>query len=115
MIEMRIGQGFDVHRYDPDRPLMLCGEHLEGEIGLSGHSDADVLLHAIGDAILGALGLEDIGHHFPDDDPAYALSRYDWVELRGVRDRNAVAALQRRGLDLGEAEAITLAQEGAGC
>lgn len=57
--------GFDVHRYDPDRPLYLGGVHLEGEVGLAGHSDADVLLHALVDAILGALGLGDIGQHFP--------------------------------------------------
>jgi 2-C-methyl-D-erythritol 2,4-cyclodiphosphate synthase len=68
---MRIGHGFDVHRLVPDRPLILGGVTIPYEYGLLGHSDADVLLHAVSDAILGALGLGDIGRHFPDTDPAY--------------------------------------------
>ncbi|NJC87858.1 MAG: 2-C-methyl-D-erythritol 2,4-cyclodiphosphate synthase [Desulfuromonas sp.] len=68
---MRIGHGFDVHRLVPDRPLILGGVTVPWHLGLLGHSDADVLLHAICDAILGALGLGDIGRHFPDTDPAY--------------------------------------------
>ena len=60
-----VGSGFDVHRFDPERPLYIGGLHLPGEPGLAGHSDADVLLHALVDAILGALGLGDIGQHFP--------------------------------------------------
>jgi 2-C-methyl-D-erythritol 2,4-cyclodiphosphate synthase len=68
---MRIGHGFDVHRLVPDRPLILGGVTIPYEHGLLGHSDADVLLHAVSDAILGALGLGDIGQHFPDTDPAY--------------------------------------------
>lgn len=68
---IRVGQGFDVHRYsdDPDRALMLGGCRFEGERGLVGHSDADVPAHAAADALLGAAGLGDIGQHFPDDDP----------------------------------------------
>jgi len=69
---MRIGHGFDVHRLVSDRPLIIGGVKIEFELGLLGHSDADVLLHAICDAILGALGLGDIGRHFPDSDSAYA-------------------------------------------
>ncbi|MBF0176718.1 MAG: 2-C-methyl-D-erythritol 2,4-cyclodiphosphate synthase [Magnetococcales bacterium] len=68
---MRIGQGFDVHAWVEGRPLMLGGVHIPHTQGLLGHSDADVLLHAICDALLGAAGLGDIGHHFPDTDPAY--------------------------------------------
>lgn len=68
---MRIGHGFDVHRLVPDRPLVLGGVTIPHEYGLLGHSDADVLLHAVSDAILGALALGDIGQHFPDTDPAY--------------------------------------------
>jgi 2-C-methyl-D-erythritol 2,4-cyclodiphosphate synthase len=69
---MRVGIGYDVHPFGKGRRLMLGGVHIEGEEGLSGHSDGDVLLHAITDAILGASGLGDIGQHFPSDDPAYA-------------------------------------------
>ena len=65
---MRIGQGFDVHRIRAGRPLKLCGSMLPGEAGLDGHSDADVGLHAVTDAILGALARGDIGEHFPDSD-----------------------------------------------
>jgi len=62
----RIGQGWDSHRIEPGRPLILGGVHIPSEFGLAGHSDADVLFHAVTDAILGALGLGDIGMHFPD-------------------------------------------------
>jgi 2-C-methyl-D-erythritol 2,4-cyclodiphosphate synthase len=65
---IRIGHGFDVHRLVPDRPLVLGGVTIPYEYGLHGHSDADVLLHAVSDAILGALGLGDIGRYFPDTD-----------------------------------------------
>ncbi len=69
---MRIGHGYDVHRLVPDRPLILGGVRLEYPLGLLGHSDADVLTHAIMDALLGAAALGDIGKHFPDADPLYA-------------------------------------------
>ena len=65
------GFGFDVHRYDAQRPLVLGGVSLPDEPGLAGHSDADVLLHALVDALLGAVGAGDIGEHFPPSDPAY--------------------------------------------
>ena len=68
---MRIGMGYDVHRLVPDRDLILGGVKIGYEFGLLGHSDADVLLHAIMDAVLGAAALGDIGKHFPDTDPAY--------------------------------------------
>ena len=67
----RVGQGFDVHALVADRPLIIGGVTIPHERGLQGHSDADVLLHAVTDAVLGAAGLGDIGRHFPDTDPAF--------------------------------------------
>ena len=67
----RIGQGFDVHALVPERALILGGVTIPHTLGLLGHSDADVLLHALTDALLGAAGLGDIGRHFPDTEPAY--------------------------------------------
>jgi 2-C-methyl-D-erythritol 2,4-cyclodiphosphate synthase len=69
---MRIGIGYDIHRLESGRPLRLGGCDVPAPAGLVGHSDGDVLLHAICDALLGAAGLGDIGEHFPNDDPAYA-------------------------------------------
>jgi len=69
---MRVGIGYDIHRFQEGRRLLLGGVEIEGEKGLGGHSDADVLLHAIIDALLGAAGLSDIGHFFPPDDPSFA-------------------------------------------
>jgi 2-C-methyl-D-erythritol 2,4-cyclodiphosphate synthase len=69
--DVRVGLGLDVHPSDPDRPLYLGGVRFEGEPGLAGHSDGDVVSHAVADALLGAAGLGDIGEHFPDKDPAY--------------------------------------------
>ena len=68
---MRIGHGYDVHRLVPGRDLILGGVKIPYELGLLGHSDADVLLHAVMDALLGAAALRDIGYHFPDTDPTY--------------------------------------------
>ena len=68
---MRIGHGYDVHRFDPERKLILGGVEIPAELGLLGHSDADVLLHAVMDALLGAAALRDIGFHFPDTDMRY--------------------------------------------
>ncbi len=69
---MRVGIGYDVHRFQEGRRLLLGGVEIVGEQGLGGHSDADVLLHAVIDAVLGAAGLSDIGHYFPPDDPTLA-------------------------------------------
>ena len=81
MSSIRVGQGFDIHPFsdDPDRTLMLGGVAFKGERALHGHSDADVISHAVTDAILGAAGLGDIGSHFPDTDPA--LAGADSIEL----------------------------------
>ncbi len=83
---MRIGQGFDVHALVPHRPLIIGGVHIPFDRGLEGHSDADVLIHAMCDALLGAAALGDIGQHFPDSDALYANidSR---VLLRSVREK----------------------------
>ncbi len=71
MTDFRIGKGYDVHRLAEERKLILCGVGIPCEKGLLGHSDADVAVHALMDALLGALALGDIGMHFPDQDPAY--------------------------------------------
>ena len=71
MLEYRIGHGYDVHKFDEGRALVLGGVEIPAALGLLGHSDADVLLHAIMDAILGAMGLYDIGGHFPDTSEEY--------------------------------------------
>jgi 2-C-methyl-D-erythritol 2,4-cyclodiphosphate synthase len=70
-VAFRVGLGYDAHRFSRERALVLGGVRLRDEDGLVGHSDADVLAHAVMDALLGAAGLEDIGHHFPADDPHY--------------------------------------------
>ncbi len=103
-MEMRIGNGFDVHALIPGRKLVLGGVTIPFERGLQGHSDADALLHAICDAVLGALGAGDIGTHFPDSDPRYkdADSR---ALLRTVWQRASAA-----GYALGNADATVIAQ-----
>ncbi|HLT15325.1 MAG TPA: 2-C-methyl-D-erythritol 2,4-cyclodiphosphate synthase [Acidimicrobiales bacterium] len=90
---IRVGQGLDLHPYsdDPERPLVLGGVTFPGERGLAGHSDADVVAHAVTDALLGAAGLGDIGQHFPDTDPA--LAGADSLELL----RRAVADVRAAG------------------
>lgn len=82
-MSVRVGQGFDIHAFsdDPSRPLVLGGVHFEGEAGLVGHSDADVIAHACADALLGAAGLGDLGRHFPDTDAAWAGA--DSIDLLG--------------------------------
>ncbi len=101
---MRIGQGFDVHALVPGRPLILGGVTIPYDRGLDGHSDADVLLHAICDALLGAVGLGDIGHHFPDTDPTWkgADSR--------VLLRHVYGLVQQQGYRLGNLDATLMAQ-----
>jgi 2-C-methyl-D-erythritol 2,4-cyclodiphosphate synthase len=74
-VTLRVGQGYDIHRFAPGRKLMLGGEEIPHPRGLAGHSDADVLLHALGDALLGAAGLGDLGTHFPADDPLWKDAR----------------------------------------
>lgn len=101
---MRIGQGYDVHRLVEGRKLILGGVEVPFERGLLGHSDADVLIHAVMDALLGAAGLGDIGRHFPDSDPAYAGA--DSLRLlAAVMEKLAVA-----GWQVGNVDATVIAQ-----
>ena len=102
---MRIGHSKDVHRLVAGRPLILGGVHLDHPTGLLGHSDADVLCHAVTEAIIGAMGLGDIGKHFPDTDPAYqgADSR---VLLRAVK-----ALMDANGYRLGNLDATIFAEK----
>ncbi|MDI6638360.1 MAG: 2-C-methyl-D-erythritol 4-phosphate cytidylyltransferase [Bacillota bacterium] len=95
---IRVGLGFDVHRLVPGRPLVLGGVVVPFDLGLEGHSDADVILHAIADAILGACGLGDIGHHFPDTDSAFA-GISSTVILEKVRDLASEAGFVVNNVD----------------
>lgn len=101
---MRIGHGYDVHRLVEGRRLILGGVDIPHTVGLLGHSDADVLTHAVMDAILGALGMGDIGHLFPDTDPAYAGA--DSLGLAG----RLVPLMQNHGLSIGNVDATIIAQ-----
>ena len=87
---MRIGHGYDVHKLVPNRDLILGGVKIPFQLGLLGHSDADVLLHAVSDALLGAAGLGDIGKHFPDTDPQYKGA--DSLELLRIVGQKVAAA-----------------------
>lgn len=101
---IRIGHGYDVHKLVENRDLILGGVKIPHTLGLLGHSDADVLLHAISDALLGALALGDIGKHFPDTDPTYKGA--DSLELL----RKVVALIEKEGYVLGNLDAIVIAQ-----
>lgn len=101
----RVGQGYDVHALVPGRKLILGGVEIPFEKGLLGHSDADALLHAVTDALLGAAGLGDIGRHFPDTDP-----RYQGADSR-VLLRDALALVQARGWQPVNVDATLIAQQ----
>ena len=103
-MRFRVGQGFDVHALVAGRPLVIGGVTIPFDKGLLGHSDADVLLHAICDALLGAAGLGDIGRHFPDTDPAY-----QGAESR-VLLRETGARVQAAGWCIGNIDATIIAQ-----
>lgn len=102
---LRVGLGFDAHRFTPERPLVLGGVRLRDRDGLAGHSDADVLVHAVMDALLGAAGLEDIGHYFPDSDPAYCDA--DSIELLKEVGR----LLHDRGWEPVNVDAVVVCEE----
>lgn len=102
---MRIGHGYDVHRLVPGRELILGGVKIPCELGLLGHSDADVLLHAVMDALLGAAGMRDIGYHFPDTDPAYRGA--DSMELL----RQVGTMLRKGGFRVGNIDVTMIAQK----
>ena len=102
---MRIGTGYDVHRLTKDRDLILGGVKIPYEKGLLGHSDADVLLHALMDAMLGAAALGDIGSHFPDSDPAYeGISSISLL-------RQTVLLLREKGYQVGNVDTTIIAQK----
>lgn len=102
---MRIGSGYDVHRLVPGRRCIICGVDIPHDRGLLGYSDADVALHALSDALLGAAALGDIGHLFPDTDPAYA-----GADSR-VLLRHVVTLLRDRGYRVGNVDVTIIAQE----
>ncbi len=101
---MRIGLGYDIHRFGEGLTLILGGVEFPGERGLDGHSDADVLLHAVIDALLGAAGLGDIGVHFPPGDPEWAGAR-----STGLLDRT-VAMLRERGFSVESVDSTVIAE-----
>ena len=101
----RIGHGYDVHRLVPGRPLVLGGVRIEHPLGLLGHSDADVLTHAVCDALLGAAALGDIGKHFPDTDPRYENA--DSLKLLS----HCSALLAREGYEIANIDATLIAQK----
>lgn len=102
---MRIGQGFDAHRLVAGRPLWLGGVRIEHDRGLEGHSDGDALLHAVADALLGALGEGDLGRHFPSQDASL-----EGIASARILER-VVAMMTERGLALAHLDATVIAQE----
>ncbi|MCI5901106.1 MAG: 2-C-methyl-D-erythritol 2,4-cyclodiphosphate synthase [Blautia sp.] len=102
---MRIGMGYDVHKLTKDRELILGGVKIPWEMGLLGHSDADVLIHAVMDALLGAAALGDIGKHFPDTDPAY----------KGISSilllQHVTRLIEEHGFRIGNVDATIIAQK----
>ena len=102
---MRIGTGYDVHRLEEGRKLILGGVQIPFEKGLLGHSDADVLLHAVSDALLGAAALGDIGKHFPDTDPAFEGA----VSLKLLEE--TVRLVKEEGYKVGNVDATVIAQK----
>ena len=103
-MNIRVGHGFDVHAFAEGRDLILGGVRIAHEHGLLGHSDADVLLHALCDALLGAAGLGDIGRHFPDSDPRYA-----GIDSRELL-RHVAGLLKDQGWRVGNTDATLIAQ-----
>ncbi len=101
---IRIGQGWDTHRLAEGRPLILGGVTVPSDLGLDGHSDADILLHAITDALLGALALGDIGMHFPDTDPQWKGASSDKFLA------HALALVQQQGFQIGNVDATVILQ-----
>lgn len=102
---IRVGHGYDVHRFTKDRELFLGGVKIDYEMGLLGHSDADVLLHAVSDALLGAAALGDIGQHFPDSD-----ERYKGIDSM-ILLRHVVSLLKEKGYTVVNVDATVIAQK----
>ncbi|MDE7024612.1 MAG: 2-C-methyl-D-erythritol 2,4-cyclodiphosphate synthase [Paramuribaculum sp.] len=101
---IRVGTGFDVHSFAPQRRLVICGVEIPYELGLLGHSDADVALHALADALLGAAAMHDIGYHFPD-----TSSDWEGADSR-VLLRKVVELIGRNGYAVGNADVTIIAQ-----
>lgn len=104
-MDIRIGNGFDVHRFAENRELWLCGVKVPHSLGLLGHSDADVAIHALCDALLGALALRDIGYHFPDTDP-----RYKGADSKKLLAR-VVEMIAERGYAVSNVDVTIIAQQ----
>jgi 2-C-methyl-D-erythritol 2,4-cyclodiphosphate synthase len=104
-MNIRIGNGYDIHQLVPDRPLILGGVRIPHSLGLLGHSDADVLTHAIMDALLGALGLGDIGHYFPPSDPKWKGA--DSIVLLA----QVLALIQAQGWLIGNIDSTIVAEQ----
>ncbi len=104
MVPFRIGSGFDVHAFAPERELWIAGVKIPYELGLMGHSDADVALHALCDAMLGAVALRDIGYHFPDTDPTYK-----GADSRRLL-REVVRLVDEQGYTIGNVDLTIIAQ-----
>lgn len=101
---IRIGQGYDVHRLVEGRPLYLCGLKLDHTHGLLGHSDADVAIHALCDALLGAAAMRDIGYHFPDNDP-----RYKGIDSKRLLEE-VCRLLGENGFEIGNVDVTVIAE-----
>ena len=104
-MSIRVGLGFDTHQFEKGRDLILGGVKIEHHQGLKGHSDADVLCHAITDALLGALALGDIGTHFPDDDPAYKNA--DSIEML----KRVNSLIQKEGYSIVNIDSVVIAEK----
>jgi ygbB family len=102
--DIRVGCGVDVHRFAPDRKLIICGVEIPCDMGLLGHSDADVALHALADALLGAAAMRDIGFHFPDTD-----AEWEGADSRELL-RNVVALIGSEGFSVGNVDVTIIAQ-----
>jgi 2-C-methyl-D-erythritol 2,4-cyclodiphosphate synthase len=101
----RVGLGYDVHRLVPERALILGGIEIPHSLGLEGHSDADVLAHALGDALLGAAGLGDLGRHFPDSDPQYkGISSLSLLKI-------ILSKIRAEGWEIGYLDSTIVAQQ----
>jgi len=104
-VNIRVGFGYDVHQFSPSRELWLGGVKIEHTVGLIGHSDADVLIHALCDAILGAANLRDIGYHFSDTD-----DKYKNIDSK-ILLRDTMSLLRSKGYELGNADCTICAEE----
>lgn len=102
---MRIGQSSDIHRLVPGRKLILGGVEIESDLGLLGHSDADALVHAVAEAVLGALALGDLGHHFPDTDP-----KWEGVSSLIIL-REVTRMMEEKGYCIGNVDALVMIEK----